>query len=592
MSCSGGGDGAEGPGTTPSDKPAQPGPSAGGPITDRVQATRDAEKSFSEFTQNLTAFADSACTWNSTTGAFTLAIPSGKVGSISMNAASQLTVNGAACPSTSTITASAVKTITVTGDNAGNETLVLDFLNGTFSLGSSTATHGIFVDLKGGTGDAVKVRMTNVTAEKVYCGSTTMGATACNINNQTSSDVITDIKTLTGVEALGFALGGGADEFYGTGVTGTANATLANPVALPLELSGGDDNDVLVGGAKADAFSGGDGVDTVSYATRTAALTITIDGTANDGDPTYSMGAGELDNVKADVETVTGGSGADTITGSANADTINGGAGDDIIAGGAGADTLNGDAGNDTFNEGTAANGSDTITGGAGSGDIVDYSARAAAIAVTIGAGADDGAVDADAMTMGNQSEADAVDVENVKGGDGADTITGDANANTITGGKGADTISGGAGDDIFVEGDQATATLSGADVIDGGDGMDSVTYFGRSAGITVTLNAGGAGDDGQTDADAMTMGNQSEGDDLTTMERVVGTDSDDTLTGSASNDNLEGKGGNDTLSGGTGDDQVEGDDGDDTVNCGGGNDLAIGGAGTNTINADCELTF
>jgi Ca2+-binding RTX toxin-like protein len=102
-----------------------------------------------------------------------------------------------------------------------------------------------------------------------------------------------------------------------------------------------------------DDFTGGAGVDTAAYNTRAAALTITLDGVANDGF------AGEGDNVRADLENVFGGSGADNITGNASAnefrlgngaDTVRGLGGDDLLSatdGVAGNDTVNGGAGTD-----------------------------------------------------------------------------------------------------------------------------------------------------------------------------------------------------------------------------------------------------
>jgi Ca2+-binding RTX toxin-like protein len=120
-----------------------------------------------------------------------------------------------------------------------------------------------------------------------------------------------------------------------------------------------------------DTFNGGIGADTVDYGAVSAALTLSIDNTANDGV------SGETDNVKTDIETLIGGSGNDTITGSANGDTLKGGdgndtmyggGGDDDMYGGAGADLMYGDSGNDTFhtkNDGSA----DTIYGGAGTSD-------------------------------------------------------------------------------------------------------------------------------------------------------------------------------------------------------------------------------
>ena len=76
--------------------------------------------------------------------------------------------------------------------------------------------------------------------------------------------------------------------------------------------------------------SPGDGSDTVDYRERTAGLTITLNGQADDGE------AGEGDNVGAEVETAIGGSGNDRIVGNNLGNRLQGGAGDDTIIGGAG----------------------------------------------------------------------------------------------------------------------------------------------------------------------------------------------------------------------------------------------------------------
>jgi Ca2+-binding RTX toxin-like protein len=97
------------------------------------------------------------------------------------------------------------------------------------------------------------------------------------------------------------------------------------------------------------------------YAGRNFPVTVTLDGTADDG------GDGEGDNVAADVEDVTGGSAADTLVGSAADNELVGGGGDDTISGGDGNDGLDGGAGRDTIDGGP---GRDDMRGGAGADTI------------------------------------------------------------------------------------------------------------------------------------------------------------------------------------------------------------------------------
>ena len=64
---------------------------------------------------------------------------------------------------------------------------------------------------------------------------------------------------------------------------------------------------------------GGGGLDTVTYADRTAPLTVTI----GDGEPDGEDGEG--DDVQADVEIVRGGRGNDTLTGTTADEELYGG---------------------------------------------------------------------------------------------------------------------------------------------------------------------------------------------------------------------------------------------------------------------------
>jgi len=138
--------------------------------------------------------------------------------------------------------------------------------------------------------------------------------------------------------------------------------------------------------------------------------------------------------------------GDDTVRGTSGADTINGGDGNDQLEGRGGNDWLNGGAGNDTLN------------GGAGT-DWVSFQGESRAARV-------------DLAITGPQATGHGLDVilniENIHGGAGNDTLSGNAQANVIRGGFGADSLFGRQGNDVL-EGNQ------GADFLDGGMGNDSL---------------------------------------------------------------------------------------------------------------------
>ena len=128
-------------------------------------------------------------------------------------------------------------------------------------------------------------------------------------------------------------------------------------------VSGSDGNDRLVGGggdddllpgAGSDDYSGGTGADRIllgEFTSTSPNARVTLDDQANDS---LSDDTGEVDNVRADIETVeerfsSDPSGDDTITGNAGSNTLGGGTGNDTIDGLAGNDVLNGGNGDDTI---------------------------------------------------------------------------------------------------------------------------------------------------------------------------------------------------------------------------------------------------
>ena len=533
-----------------------------------------------EATQGLSDLS-AQCSFVTGTGVATLALATGDVAMVAKLASGALGVNGYAC---ATATTAALKKLVVTG-TAGDQTLILDFLGGTFGAGTATGV-GIDVDLGAGTGDALKLRGTKLADTYVF-GSTGIA---------TNSDAFKDIAYV-GVEAFVATLSDGDDNFSGAGNAATGNAFTA---AITIyggagndtlrggngddTLNGGDGNDTFTTGAAADGNDvvvGGAGTDTADYSTRTAAVSLSLNATADDG------ATGETDNIGSDIEVLKGGMGDDTLTGGAGNDTIFGGPGNDTIAGGAGADILNGDAGNDTFDEGATSNGADVMNGGAGT-DTVSYASRTVAVTVILDALANDGeALELDKVML---------DVENVKGGAGDDTITGSPLDNVLDGGAGIDTISGGlgndtlrggdgndvlhgdAGDDIFDEG----AAANGNDTIVGGAGSDKVDYSARTADLVVVMDGVTAsGDTGNTEADTI----------ATDVENLIGGTGADSLTGNALDNQLEGGSGTaiDTIFGLAGDDLIDGGAGADVIDCGAGDaDVLLDSSAPTPVS--CEL--
>jgi Ca2+-binding RTX toxin-like protein len=257
-------------------------------------------------------------------------------------------------------------------------------------------------------------------------------------------DVITNSSSV-GAELLG---GDGHDTLTGSGA-----ADRLDGEAGPDDLDGGPGDDVLSPGpgppaADADTVTGGDGIDAVSYAARSNAVGVSQDGVANDGAP------GEGDNVALDVEQLAGGAAGDRLAAGPAANRVAGGPGADVIDGGAGDDTVEGEAGTDTLSGGPGA---DEILGGPDD-DRLTYPAT---LAVT--ASLDVGV--ASSSLLGDSDR--VVDVEDVAGGDGRDTVTGAAEANTLTGALGEDYIDGRQGVDGLEGGADADLVVSRDDVED-----------------------------------------------------------------------------------------------------------------------------
>ena len=316
--------------------------------------------------------------------------------------------------------------------------------------------------------------------------------------------------TLNGTQWSDRLLGGIGDDL----LTGGAGADV---------LDGGAGNDTLYGGnGTDDQMTGGDGIDTVSYATDSESVQISLT------TPTLNGGAAAGDIITG-VEIIIGTSFGDRIDGDAGADTFYGGDGDDWLEGGEGNDAAYGGLGNDSVKGG---NGGDTLYGGDGD-DILP------------GEGGDD-------LLYGDAGN------DEMGGGDGADTLYGGAGQDIIGAGSGVDRIYGDDGDDV-------TSGGWGGDQVYGGLGNDTMAgSYGND------LVDGGPGDD-------MLGGGQG-------TDTVQGGDGNDQIGGGDDDDLIYGGAGNDFLAGGNGHDQIWGGDGVDRLNGGLGNDTMRGEGGADVF--------
>ena len=364
--------------------------------------------------------------------------------------------------------------------------------------------------------------------------------------------------------ATGFASGGDAtgDTFTSIEqVDGSAFNDILTGDAGVNELEGLDGDDTLRGGAGGDRLFGGAGSDEAEYIGSAAAVTINLTtgfaggGDAN-GDTLSSIeeidGSSFGDILTGDgaVNDLDGLDGNDTLDGAGGNDLLDGGANDDVLRGGAGADVLTGNTGLDTatytessagvvvnlvssvgsggnaqgdtlsgienltgsfFGDTLVANGVANVLNGSAGFDTASYSSSTAGVDIDLAAGtAVNGFAAGDVL----------ISIENLVGSAFADVLEGNASANIIRGGNNDDFIVGGAG----------------ADVLDGGAGVDKASYLSSASRVVVDLTAGTG------------LFGDAQGDTLTLIEDLRGSNFNDDLTGNGSANSIFGFDGSDDL--------------------------------------------
>ena len=293
-------------------------------------------------------------------------------------------------------------------------------------------------------------------------------------------------------------------------IDGTATGTVTYTLAFSENVTGLTASDFSVTNGTVSTITGSGANYTVTVAP-SAGVEGTLSLSLNAGAVVDAAGNG---NAQADADDqsiaigliVNGTAGADSLVGSSLGDTLLGGLGNDTLVGGAGDDVL---------------------TGGLGV-DFASYAAADEDLVLSL----------ADATLSSSAFGSDTFSgIEGLIGGQGNDSLTGDALANLLYGGDGDDTLEGGAGNDV----------------LRGDAGTDTASYATATAGVTVNLALTTA---------QLTVGAGT--DTLTLIENLTGSDYADTLTGNALANVLDGGAGNDVLTGGAGADTLLGGDGND----------------------------
>ena len=383
-------------------------------------------------------------------------------------------------------------------------------------------------------------------------------------------------------------------------LTGGAYNDVLNGNALANVLTGGDGHDglrgnsgddtllgelgddLLYGNAGNDYMDGGDGWDRVGFFSGAIAgvhVDLRIQGTAQD----TGQGMDTLVNIES-------------ATGTAFGDTLIGDDGDNWLGGQTDAlgtvDMIGGNGGNDLITDGA---GDHVLDGGAGNDTFLYNTQESAGITVSL-------ALQGTAQNTGVGTMT-ITGFENLSGSQNSDTLIGDGNSGLLGGDLGNDTLIGGAGDDsllgdgaVYVDthgvggsgpiavtndvgalfgvadGNDLLEGGLGNDFIVGGGGNDTASYAHASGSVTVSFNNNTTGFATASGAD----GN----DTLNSIENIIGSSYNDTITGSAAANILYGGDGNDFLQARGGDDTVYGGNGNDYLGGGIGNDYLDGGDG------------
>lgn len=411
--------------------------------------------------------------------------------------------------------------------NAGNDTLVGGFGNDTLSGGSGT--------------DTAFVRATFNEA--------TISVFSSNIQVQISggSDIVQNDVEFFEFEDITLSY---AQVAANNIIMGTPNGDNLNGTANSDYMMALASNDWITPGTGNDTVDAGDGYDMVSFFDLAEANART----AADYRLTVDLGAGVANSFDGDTYTLID---AERVTGTIYEDFLRGDDGDNQLRGLGAYDWFVVTTGNDIYDGGT---GQDMVSflewtnTSFNSADVFDSGAPLTGGAVT--------GILLDLANSANNTNLAAghtfTSIERVTGSGREDVFFGDSGQNDFRGLGGYDWFVGSTG---------------GRERYFGGDGLDTVTYYNSTSGITASLSNGATVNGQET-------GRGTAGDaalDLYfEMENIVGTNFADSITGNSGRNQLNGLSGDDFLFGLAGVDRLKGGAGDDTLDGGANFDYAI----------------
>ena len=430
--------------------------------------------------------------------------------------------------------------------------------------------------------------------------------------------------TAFGGVSLSLATQGAAQATGGAGSDLVTNVENLIGSRFADRLTGDGAANVIDGGDRADVLDGGAGIDTLSYASATRGVAVSLART--DAQETGGSGADAVVNF----ENLTGSAFDDRLSGDTSVNTILGGAGDDVLDGNAtggaqaGLDLLDGGDGTDVASFGGYAGQVTAVLNGtfAGTGYVAGVAAaQYRNVEGLAGGSGDDRLIGDDRanILLGNAG------TDDLSGGGGGDRLDGGLGDDLLFGGAGSDTavfsgdvgvrvdlrlvgaqdtglgrdtligienLTGGSGDDQLVgdDADNVFTDTGGADTYVGNGGSDTVDYSRRTAAVTASLAVPVPQNTGAGGLDT-----------LIAIENLIGTAFNDTLTGDVNANRLVGGAGVNFLTGGGGDDRLVGGDqadllygdlggvaseadGADVLTGGAGRDVLIGGGGNDTL--------